>query len=78
MSTQPGTSLSAGLANTQAAQQFHDGLAIQGAVLPRRTEAFLSQSGRDLDRTVALSGQGSEALTQLGIIASDFKVTRFV
>src|ERR1700752_2305874 len=73
MNTQPGSRLPAGLANPQASHQFYDGLAIQGAVLPRRTEAFLRQSGRALECTGAFRHQGSEALTQLGVIAQVFR-----
>src|SRR5262245_12117475 len=73
MSAQPGPRMPAGLANTQTSHHFYDGLAIQGAVLPRRTEAFLRQSGRDLDRTVACSRQRPDALAQLGVIAKVFR-----
>src|SRR5215471_9875008 len=73
MRAQPGARLPAGLANPQASHYFYDGLAIQGAVLPRRTEALLRQSDCDLDRTVAFSSQRPEALTQLGVIAQVFR-----
>jgi hypothetical protein len=59
----------AGVVNAEAPHQLHHGLSGQGAILFRRAEALLSQTGRDLDGTVPVCCQRPQTLTEQRIIA---------
>jgi hypothetical protein len=59
----------AGVVNAEAPHQRHHGLSVQGAILLRRAEALLGQTGRDRDGTVPVCCQRAQTLTQQRIIA---------